>query len=74
MVRSISRRSGEHVYIYAQQAGKDMKLLVVNVEPTEADVIQVKVDPDKLEQFLDENMHHSGHHEHLSTAGTMTFF
>lgn len=36
-----------------------MKLLVVNVEPTEADVIQVKVDPDKLEQFLDENMHHS---------------
>lgn len=51
-----------------------MKLLVVNVEPTEADVIQVKVDPDKLEQFLDENMHHSGHHEHLSTAGTMTFF
>lgn len=74
MVRSISRRSGEHVYIYAQQAGKDMKLLVVNVEPAEADVIQVKVDPDKLEQFLDENMHHSGHHEHSSTAGTMTFF
>lgn len=74
MVRSISRRSGEHTYVYAQQAGKDMKLLVVNVEPNEAEVIQLKVDPDKLQQFLDENVHHSGHHEHSSVAGTMTFF
>jgi hypothetical protein len=63
LVRSVSRRSGEHVYIYAQDAdaGKNLKLLVVNVEPNEAEVIQVKVDPKKLEQFIDENMHHHGH-------------
>jgi hypothetical protein len=61
MVRSVSRRSGEHVYIYAQNAGKDLKLLVVNVEPDEAEVIQVKVDPKRLEEFIDENMHHHGH-------------
>jgi len=61
MVRSVSRRSGEHVYIYAQNAGKDLKLLVVNVEPEEAEVIQVKVDPKRLEEFIDENMHHHGH-------------
>jgi sulfite reductase alpha subunit-like flavoprotein len=61
MVRSVSRHSGEHVYVYAQDAGKDLKLLVVNVEPNEAEVIQVKVDPKRLEEFIAENTHHSGH-------------
>ena len=60
MVRSYSRRDGEHTYIYAQDAGKDLKLLIVSVEPDEAAVVQVKVDPDKLAQFLDENVGHSG--------------
>ena len=63
MVRSVSRRNGEHVYVYGQDAdgAQDLKLLVVNVEPDEAEVIQIKVDPKKLEQFIDENMHHRGH-------------
>jgi hypothetical protein len=61
VVRSYSRRSGEHTYIYAQEVGKDLKLLIVNVEPSEAEVIQVQVDPDKLDQFLDENIGHGGH-------------
>lgn len=61
VVRSYSRRSGEHTYIYEQESGKDIKLLIVNVEPTEAEVIQVQIDPDKLGQFLDENMGNSGH-------------
>jgi hypothetical protein len=74
MVRSISRRSGEHVYIYAQQAGQDLKLLVVNVEPNEAEVIQVKIDPKRLEEFIAENVNHSGRHARSGTAGTMTFF
>jgi hypothetical protein len=72
VVRSVSRRSGEHVYIYAQDAdaGKNLKVLVVNVEPNEAEVIQVKVDPKKLEQFIDENMHHRAH---SAMDGVMTF-
>src|SRR6185437_14643506 len=67
MVRSVSRRSGEHVYIYAQDAGKDLKLLVVNVEPNEAEVIQVKVDPKRLEEFIAENVGHLERNRHSGT-------
>ena len=70
MVRSVSRRSGEHVYVYAQNADSDVKLLVVNVEPNEAEVIQVKLDPKKLEEFIDENVHDHGH---SARDGVMTF-
>jgi hypothetical protein len=54
MVQSYDRHSGERTYIYAQDLGKDMRLLVVNLEPTEAVVIQVKVNPDKLSDFVKE--------------------
>lgn len=62
MVQSYDRRSNERTYIYAQNLGKDMKLLVVNLEPTEAVVIQVKVNPDKLTDFVNEASH--GRHNH----------
>jgi hypothetical protein len=51
MVQSWDRRSGERTYIYAQNLGKDMKVLIVNLEPDEAVVLQVKVNPDKLNAF-----------------------
>jgi hypothetical protein len=54
VVRHIERDSGEHTYVYARYVGSDLKLLVVNVESSEAVVAQVKVNPDKLVQFLDE--------------------
>jgi hypothetical protein len=53
IVKSYSRRSDEHAYIYARQDGRDLKLLVVSVEPGEAAVIQVKINPDKLAKFID---------------------
>jgi hypothetical protein len=59
LVKSISRRRGQRSYIYAQPAGKDLKLLIVNVEQTEAQVIEVKVDPDKLEHFIDKSERHN---------------
>jgi len=55
LVKSYSRRGHEHNYIYARTEGKDLKLLIVNVEPGEAVVIQVKINPDKLARFVDEN-------------------
>lgn len=55
MVRSYSRRTGEHTFIYAKDLGKDLQLLVVNVEPNEAVVAQVKVNPDRLFQVIDSN-------------------
>jgi hypothetical protein len=53
IVKSYSRRTDEHAYIYARQDGKDLKLLVVSVEPGEAAVIQVKINPTRLATFMD---------------------
>lgn len=55
LVRSFSRRSGEQTYIYAQASGNDMKLLLVSVEPNEVVVMQVKIDPVKLSDFINEH-------------------
>jgi hypothetical protein len=55
LVKSYSRHSREHSYIYARQEGKDLKMLIVSVEPSEAVVIQVKVNPDKLAKFIEQN-------------------
>lgn len=54
LVQSWDRHSGERTYIYAQDLGKDMKLLVVSLESNEAVVLQVKVDPKKLDEFIEE--------------------
>lgn len=60
LVQSWDRHSGERTYIYAQDLGKDMKLLVVSLESNEAVVLQVKVDPRKLNDFIEET--NAGHH------------
>jgi hypothetical protein len=54
MVQEWDRHSGERTYIYAQNLGKDLKVLVVALESNEAVVIQVKVNPDKLKEFITE--------------------
>jgi hypothetical protein len=64
LVQSWDRHSGERAYIYAQEVsskkGKDMKVLVVSLESDEAVVLQVKVDPKKLNDFIEET--NGGHH------------
>jgi hypothetical protein len=66
MVQSWDRHSGERTYIYAQDLGKDLKLLVVNLESNEAVVMQVKVDPKKLNDFIQEtSAGHSHHRNHM---------
>ena len=68
MVQSWDRHSGERTYIYAQDVsskkGKDLKLLVVNLEQNEAVVLQVKVDPNKLAGFIQETSGGRSHHNH----------
>jgi len=54
VVKSYSRRHNEHHYIYARQEGKDLKVLIVSVEPSEAVVVQVKVNPDRLASLIEE--------------------
>lgn len=60
LVQSWDRNTGERTYIYAQDLGKDMKVLLVNLESNEAVVLQVKVDPKKLNNFIEET--NAGHH------------
>jgi hypothetical protein len=68
LVQSWDRHSGERTYIYAQEVsskkGSDMKLLVVSLESNEAVVLQVKVDPRKLNDFIEET--NGGHHRNRS--------
>lgn len=54
MVQSWDRHSGERTYIYAQDLGKDLKVLVVSLDSDDAVVIQVKVNQDKLQDFIRE--------------------
>jgi len=60
LVQSWDRHTGERTYIYAQDLGKDLKVLVVNLESNEAVVLQVKVDPKKLNDFIEETS--ASHH------------
>lgn len=55
LIKSVSRRTGERSYIYAQASGNDMKLLLVNVEPNEAVVMQLKINPVKLSEFINKH-------------------
>ena len=64
LVQSWDRHSGERTYIYAQDLGRDMKVLVVNLESNEAVVLQVKVNPEKLNEFVREASGGSPHRGH----------
>jgi hypothetical protein len=55
LVQEYDRHSGERTYIYAQYLGKDLKVLVVSLESNEAVVLQVRVDPKKLNDFIEES-------------------
>jgi hypothetical protein len=55
LVKSVSRHSGEHEYIYARAHGSDMDVLLVSVEPDEAVVLQVKINSAKLSAFINEH-------------------
>lgn len=57
VVQSHSRRTGEHTYIYARGDGRDLRVLLATVEPSEAVVMELKVNPARLEDFIDK---HSG--------------
>jgi hypothetical protein len=49
----IRSRAGEQTYVYATEEGESVKLMVVNIDRDEAVVARVKVNPDKLKDFLE---------------------
>jgi len=65
LIQSWDRHTGERTYIYAQDLGRDMKVLVVSLESNEAVVLQVKMDPKKLNDFIEEA--NAGHHRNRPT-------
>jgi hypothetical protein len=50
---SIRQRNGDQIYIYATEAGKDIKLAVLAINQTDAVLARVKVEPNALRKFLD---------------------
>jgi hypothetical protein len=49
----IRTRDGEQTYVYAREAGASINLMVVNLDREEAVVARLKVNPQKLKEFLD---------------------
>jgi len=48
----IRSRDGEQTYIYAREAGENIKLMVVTIDRSDAVVARVKVSPKRLSEFL----------------------
>lgn len=51
---SYRRRGGDQVYVYAAEAGKDIKLAVLVINRNQAVIARVKVDPNALRKFMDD--------------------
>lgn len=51
LVRTRSREGGQ-VYVYAREAGENIKLMVVTIDRTDAVIARVKLSPKRLSEFL----------------------
>lgn len=61
LVRSFDHRSGEHTFIYARGTGKDLRVLLVTVEPNDGVVMEMTVNQKKLLEFIDRHNHGGTH-------------
>jgi hypothetical protein len=48
----VRSRDGEQLYVYAREAGENVKLMVVTIDQTDAVVARVKLSPKRLADFL----------------------
>jgi hypothetical protein len=49
----VRARNGEQTCVYATQAGKDIKLMVVVIDRTEAVIVRVKLSPTSLAKWME---------------------
>jgi hypothetical protein len=49
----VRSRDGEQMYVYATDEGESIKLLVVNIDGSDAVLARVQLSPEKLKEFLD---------------------
>lgn len=47
------RKGGDQVYVYAADAGKDIKLAVLSINQSNAVLARIRIDPNALRNFLD---------------------
>jgi hypothetical protein len=55
MVSVWSRHDNEWTYIYARPRGSDFELFIVSLEPEEAVVLKLRMNPDKLDEMVNEH-------------------
>ena len=48
----VRSRDGEQLFVYAREAGENIKLMVVTIDNTDAVVARVKLSPKRLAEFL----------------------
>ena len=58
MIRDTSRHGGEQTLIFAHPEGKRMGLFILDLDGRELDVVQVSVDPDRLNETVGKYGHH----------------
>jgi hypothetical protein len=49
----IHSRNGEQMHIYAAEEGTSVKLMLLSIDGTDAFIARVKINPDKLKDFLE---------------------
>jgi hypothetical protein len=49
----VRSRTGEQVYMYMRDAGKNVKISLVTIDKQQAAVIRATINPDKLAEFMD---------------------
>ena len=48
----VRNRDGQQMYVYAREAGKDIKLLIASIDNEEAFVVRVKFSPQSLAKWM----------------------
>ena len=65
-VRDRNNRSGEVSLIYVREAGKNrFEMLIVSIDPTDAVLMKMRLDPDAMRDWMDEPVSHGRHSNNL---------
>jgi hypothetical protein len=65
IVRQTSRTGGEQTLIFSRPEGRRMGLFIVDLDSQEMDVVQVSVDPNYVNKYInDKTKHHHGDSNH----------
>ncbi|HEX4945971.1 MAG TPA: VWA domain-containing protein [Blastocatellia bacterium] len=55
MIRFYSRKQMQRTYLYAKEAGKDFQIMITAIQPDNAVVLTVKVNPVQLAKFIEKH-------------------